>query len=167
MTTIRETTEKDIEFIASCLKDKPEKFINQCGYGKRFFNAPVTADQISAFQQSRSGNSMFFTLLNDDVMVGSFELIIYKDKSQCTVARFLISDEYRFKGFGTEALKLVTNYAFEELKLKTVTLGVFDFNESALKCYKKAGFVEINRVNIEDWIRIDMEITNQNSRSLI
>lgn len=157
----RKTEEKDIEFIASCLKDKTEKFLNQCGYGRRFFTAPITSEQILNFQKSRTGSSLFFTILNDDLMIGSLELIIYEDEEKCTVARFLISDEYRFKGFGTETLKLLTKYVFEELSLKKITLGVFDFNESAFKCYKKAGFAESNRLIMEDWIRIDMEIVNQ------
>jgi RimJ/RimL family protein N-acetyltransferase len=160
MVTIRKTEENDNEFIVSCLANKLETFINQCGYGKRFFITPITSGQISAFQKARSDNSLFFTILNDGVTVGSLELIISKNEEKCKVARFLISDQYRFKGYGTDTLRLLKEYAFNELNLKKITLGVFYFNESALKCYKKAGFIETERVKIEDWIRIDMEITN-------
>ena len=162
MITIRKTEEKDIGLIMSCLKDKSEDFLRQCGYGYgRFFTFPLTAEQIILFQQSRSEESLFFTILNGSIIIGSFELIVKKSEDKCTVARFLIYDEYRSKGYGTYSLKLLTEYAFNKLMLQSVTLGVFDFNESALKCYKKAGFVEINRVEIENWIRIDMEIKKE------
>jgi RimJ/RimL family protein N-acetyltransferase len=161
MITLRKTEEKDISLIASCLENKPEDFISQCGYGKRYFTFPVTSEQILNFQKSRDQNSLFFTVFNGELLIGSFELIMHQNEEKgvaATIARFLIYDEYRFKGYGTEALKLLANYAFDKLGLKKIRLGVFDFNESALNCYKKAGFAEVNRVKIDDWIKIDMEL---------
>ena len=162
MINIRETEEKDIELIMLCLKDKSEDFLKQCGYGYgRFFTFPLTLEQIISFQKSRSDGSLFFTILNNNVIIGSVELIIYRSEERCTIARFLLYDEYRFKGYGTHSLMLLTEYAFNELNLKKISLGVFDFNESALKCYKKVGFVETSRVIIENWIRIDMEMIKE------
>lgn len=34
----------------------------------------------------------------------------------------------------------VLRIGFEEFKLKKITLGVFEFNESAIKCYEGVGF---------------------------
>jgi RimJ/RimL family protein N-acetyltransferase len=45
------------------------------------------------------------------------------------------------KGFGTEAIKLVLKYGFEQLNLHRITLTVFDFNARARKAYEKAGFI--------------------------
>lgn len=39
-------------------------------------------------------------------------------------------------------MKAILTIAFEELKLHKVTLGVFDFNTSAIRCYENAGFVK-------------------------
>ncbi len=44
------------------------------------------------------------------------------------------------KGYGTEALQLVLDYAFTTLKLHRVWLDVFDFNERAVHVYEKIGF---------------------------
>ena len=167
MITIRKTEESDINLIISCLENNSDIFISQCGYGPgRFFTSPITKEQISEFQKSRSECSLFFTILNYDIIIGSVELIINKDEEKCSIARFLIYDDYRFKGYGTQFLKIITEYVFAGLNFKKITLGVFDFNESALKCYKKAGFFEVNRIKMEtvgaqehkDWIRIDMEL---------
>ena len=169
MTTIRRTEESEIPLIAECLADKSEDFLSQCGYGNRFFTFPVTTEQISGFQKSRSEDSLFFTILNGDISIGSVELIKHKNEEAgiaATIARFLIYDGYRFKGYGAEALNLIADYAFNNLGLNKLRLGVFDFNVSALKCYKKAGFIEVNRIPIErnpsesseKWIKIDMEL---------
>ena len=34
----------------------------------------------------------------------------------------------------------VLKFGFEELGLNRIALGVFDFNKSAIKCYKNMGF---------------------------
>jgi [ribosomal protein S5]-alanine N-acetyltransferase len=44
------------------------------------------------------------------------------------------------KGYGTEATRLVTTYAFESLNFNRVWLHVYDFNERGIKAYEKAGF---------------------------
>ena len=44
------------------------------------------------------------------------------------------------KGFGTEAIKLIVEYSFDELNLRKITLGVVAENKPALKVYKKIGF---------------------------
>lgn len=44
------------------------------------------------------------------------------------------------RGYGTEALRLALRYAFDELNLHRVTLGVFDYNPRARRAYEKAGF---------------------------
>ena len=38
-------------------------------------------------------------------------------------------------------IKALLAIAFNDLKLHRVSLGVYSFNEAALKCYQKAGFM--------------------------
>lgn len=45
------------------------------------------------------------------------------------------------KGYGTEAMRLALNFAFNELNLHRVQLSVFDYNERAIALYEKMGFV--------------------------
>ena len=44
------------------------------------------------------------------------------------------------KGYGTEATKLLLDYAFYTVGLHKVYLKVLDFNEGAIKAYEKSGF---------------------------
>ena len=45
------------------------------------------------------------------------------------------------KGYGTDAMRILLRYAFMELNLYRLTLGVFSYNPRALRSYEKAGFV--------------------------
>jgi RimJ/RimL family protein N-acetyltransferase len=49
------------------------------------------------------------------------------------------------KGYGTEATRLLLDYAFTMLGLNNVMLRVFSYNERAIRAYEKAGFREIGR----------------------
>lgn len=51
-------------------------------------------------------------------------------------------EEVRGKGFGTEALKQLIRFGFDDLGLRRIYLKVFAHNEAALATYRKVGFVE-------------------------
>lgn len=53
---------------------------------------------------------------------------------------FIGENSTRGKGYGTQATKLILDYAFKELDLNKVMLRVFAYNKGAIKCYEKAGF---------------------------
>ena len=45
------------------------------------------------------------------------------------------------RGYGTEATRLLLDYAFDVVGVHRVTLEVFDFNTRAQRVYEKCGFV--------------------------
>ena len=45
-------------------------------------------------------------------------------------------------GYGTEATWLMLDHAFETLGLHRVALSVFEFNERAIRAYRRCGFVD-------------------------
>jgi [ribosomal protein S5]-alanine N-acetyltransferase len=44
------------------------------------------------------------------------------------------------KGYGTETTRLLVRHAFQTLNLNRVGLEVYEFNQSAVRCYEKAGY---------------------------
>ena len=45
------------------------------------------------------------------------------------------------KGYGTDAMRVIQRYAFEELNLHRLSLTVFEYNQRAIRSYEKAGFI--------------------------
>jgi RimJ/RimL family protein N-acetyltransferase len=45
------------------------------------------------------------------------------------------------KGYGTDAMRILLRYAFEELNLHRLSLSVFEYNPRAIRSYEKVGFV--------------------------
>jgi len=85
----------------------------------------------------------FFTIhaLPEDKLIGFVSLnSILWNQGDCWVAIGLGERDYWGKGYGTEAMNLTLQYAFSELNLRRVTLGVFEYNQRAVHSYEKAGF---------------------------
>jgi RimJ/RimL family protein N-acetyltransferase len=61
------------------------------------------------------------------------------------VGIFIGEDSRRGEGYGTEALRLLCDYGFYILNLRSIQLRTYAYNERAVACYKKAGFKEAGR----------------------
>lgn len=114
------------------------------------FKYPLTITQIENYflNEVEKENSNIFVykilITKTREMVGTVELReIDKDNKIGRICRFLIGEENnRGRSIGTLALNQVVKIGFEDMKFEKVTLGVFDFNYGAIKCYEKAGFVK-------------------------
>jgi RimJ/RimL family protein N-acetyltransferase len=59
---------------------------------------------------------------------------------------FIGGSSRRGEGYGAEALRLLCDYGFNVLNLRSIRLRVYAYNERAIACYKKAGFKETGRL---------------------
>ena len=84
--------------------------------------------------------------LEDDKMIGtvSLEHIDWINRT-ATLGIFIGDKEFRSKGYGTESIRLILEYGFKYMNLYNIKLDLMEFNERALKCYKKCGFKEYGR----------------------
>ncbi|KAL4910849.1 hypothetical protein BDW74DRAFT_172310 [Aspergillus multicolor] len=67
------------------------------------------------------------------------------DHHSCGTLGISLASGYRGQGYGGEAINWALNWAFGHAGLHRVNLGAFEYNESALRCYQKLGFVEEGR----------------------
>lgn len=91
---------------------------------------------------------MCIVKLANDELIGNIALehLDYKNGS-AELGIFIGEEDNLSKGYGTEAINLLTNYAFKELRLHTIYLRVYDINERAKKAYTKCGFKECGRLH--------------------
>jgi diamine N-acetyltransferase len=81
-----------------------------------------------------------------------------------TVGIMIGEPEARGRGFGTEAMRLLLDYAFAVLGLHSAMLTVYEYNPAARRSYEKVGFREIGRrrecrwCNGRYWDEIYMDI---------
>ena len=106
----------------------------------------------------------------DDTLLGNVGVTKTDYKNGKAELGIFIGDEENLsKGYGSEAIKLIINFAFNEIRLHSVMLTVFSNNPRAIKAYTKCGFKEFGRRheaiyhNGEYLDLIYMEIINENS----
>ena len=105
---------------------------------------------------------------DNDELIGNIGLegIDYKNGT-AELGIFIGEESCLGKGYGTEAIKLLTDYAFKELRLHSIYLRTYDFNERAQKSYEKCGFKEFGRRHESEFIHgkyhdvIYMELINK------
>lgn len=66
---------------------------------------------------------------------------ISKKNKAGRISRVLVAPAAQGKGYCRQMVNAVLKIGFEELKLHRICLGVYDFNNAAISCYKKAGLV--------------------------
>ena len=153
----------DADLITEWIKDK--NVFRKWG-GERFGNYPITPDIIDEKYTKYNGdcvepdNFYPWTAINDyEEAIGHF-IMRYTggDNRQLRFGWVIVDDEHRGKGYGEQMLILGLKYAFDILKVDRVTIGVFENNESAHRCYRKVGFVDTEIVKGEPWNIVEMEI---------
>lgn len=75
------------------------------------------------------------------------------------------SEENRNKGFGSEALELMINYAFNKLNLHQLHCNIAESNERSIKLFKSLGFEVIGLK--KDWVLSHGKYNNEYSLQLI
>lgn len=115
------------------------------------FNIVLKSDYTSDGLEKLIGNCGFTSVNNKSGTIG-----------------VLIGEEIgRDKGYGTEVIKLLIKFGFEELNLHRISLTLNSENNRAFRCYLKAGFKEYGRAHEELYFhghyadRIYMEILEQ------
>lgn len=167
MLKIRQYKQCDAERIASWVAD--ETVFLKWG-GKLFGDYPVSAETIDEKYSRNNGdcaeedNFYPWIAVNDDYEpVGHFIMrYIHGDHRALRFGWVVMDPSRRGKGYGTEMLRAGLKYAFEFLGADRVTLGVFEHNDIAHNCYRKAGFVDTGEVICkEPWNVIEMEIRRE------
>lgn len=106
-----------------------------------------TLEQIQRHIKNSSEDSSRYDLaicLNEnDQMIGELSITDIEEGDQKAGFRISMrSIELTGKGYGTEAIRLVLKFVFEELKLNRLQLEVFSHNLRGIKAYEKVGFVK-------------------------
>ena len=108
-----------------------------------------TVEAIQAWyeQATSPGNTeVHFTIYDlDDVAPVGTALLVRVDQHAGTAEFGLTIGERRNQGLGTEATRLVLDWAFTVMGLHNILLVTFSWNLPAIRAYSKAGFREIGR----------------------
>ena len=110
------------------------------GRSENLLTLPQEQAWINEVMQGK--NYLFSIVKNeDDKLIGNIELrnISHTNRSG-TIGIVIGESEERSKGYGTEAINLLLDFAFNYLNMNSVNLALLAINERAKRCYEKVGF---------------------------
>lgn len=155
----------DAQAITKWLKDEKDF---RMWSADRYDKFPVTPEDMNGYydRDKYSENTWGMTAYNDDGIVGHFTMR-YPDSgsSEIRLGFVIVDDSKRRQGCGKEMISMAVRYAFDFLKADKVTLGVFENNLPAIKCYQSCGFEKVALEKTESyecmgeiWNCIEMQI---------
>lgn len=165
MFTIRDYNKNDADKILSWITE--EKSFRQWSADK-YKVYPITADDMNAFYDTISRDSANqYMFCDDGKAIGHFVLRPDPDGDERSIRLgFIIVDSsIRGKGYGKAMLLKALDLVFNIMGKDRVTLGVFENNPNALKCYQSLGFTQWSEsvyvINGEYWKCLEMECLKQ------
>jgi RimJ/RimL family protein N-acetyltransferase len=136
------------------------------------FTDPLTAEQLREYLQhaNQPKQSEVFAYKAIDAVTGatvghiSLAHLNWNDNTG-RISRVLVGDPaMRCRGYGQAMVKALLKIGFEKLGLRRISLGVYDFNSPAIRCYQRCGFHHIGtlrhvvRYKDEYWSAVEMSI---------
>lgn len=135
----------------------------------RYERYPITPDDMNLYYSRERDNERIWamTAFDDAGVVGHFTMR-YPDSTGLDEIRLgfvIVDDEKRGMGYGKEMLSLAVRYGFDLLQARKISLGVFENNTAAIRCYRACGFQAVPSETPEhylcmgeDWNCIEMEL---------
>ena len=100
-----------------------------------------TKESISQYIKDQPDNVFFWAILIGKEHVGNIKLDVNRIHRRGEISLLIGEKKYWGKGYGTEAVELVVEFAFSELGLHKLTAGCYETNIASRRIFEKNGFV--------------------------
>ena len=90
-----------------------------------------------------------FSIFTGEEFVGLIQRIRLDDRN-LHIGRFFINPQKQGQGLGSQALRKFVSLAFENEDIDTISLNVFEANQTAYKLYQKEGFEIVQTIEIPE-----------------
>ena len=134
---LREQRVEDAKFFAHWFNQPRIMF--QCGFTE---HTDEEKERVRITGDHQSEDAVWFTITDPDGnIIGETGLLRMWPAWHCTDLSIIIPDpEMQNRGYGTEAIRLMLDLAFDQYEMNRVAIGVVGENANALAFYKKIGF---------------------------
>jgi len=136
-----EFREFSLEFAKDVAKIKINPAVLDNGYDKT--PSPFTESDAKELFDKYIGKIPAERLLIffEDDLAGEVGITLNKDVFRLSAEiGYFIAEKFWGKGFATEAIRKMTQHAFEHFEINRIVAGVFEFNKASMKALEKNGY---------------------------
>jgi len=108
-----------------------------------FYTVDTQLQRIQTYQEesSKDQSYTFGIFTNEGGLIGTINLFqVLRGSLQSAFIGYFLDEKHNGKGYMTEAVKLLVEYAFKELKLHRIEAGVMPHNIGSIRVLEKSGF---------------------------
>lgn len=143
---LREFRQEDLSGIRSWVNDYDT--VRYLGAG---YTMPQTWEQTEDYLSSllrgdAGGVNLAVAEKDSRRYLGQVSLMMIDHAAQRAELAIVMAPDSAGKGYGSEAIRLIVEFAFTQLNLRRIYLQVHADNERAIHVYQKCGFVEEGRL---------------------
>jgi len=144
---LREYKKEDLEYMRKWVND-PEVVNNLSDIFLYPHSLSETESFLNTMLEGKAKNKEFVIADKDsEAYIGQIGYINIDWKNRTAMMGIVIgSEQYRNKGYGTEAIRLFQDFTFNRLNLHKLELTLHDYNLQGYRCYVKCGFKEEGRI---------------------
>lgn len=137
---LRSIIESDAPIMLESTKDEEIRYMTGT---KSTFTLEQIQSYINNISKDSSRNDLAICLKENDQMIGELSITdIEKEAKKAGIRISMNSIELTGKGYGTEAIRLILKFVFEDLKLNRLQLEVYSHNIRGIRTYEKVGFIK-------------------------
>ena len=106
----------------------------------------ITTEAAEAWVNNLANDPLAWMVEAEEQLLGSIRLhTVNHADLRANIAVGLLINDVLGRGYGTEAMRVLADYAFGDMGLHRLSCRVLAFNTRAIAAYKKVGFVEEGR----------------------
>lgn len=115
--------------------------------------------RLEEFEASRGNSQKYIICSHDDHPIGIIDYYDLDWRNRSAWVSVLIGDDQFWGGgYGTDAMRTLLDYLFNQLGLHRIALNVHESNDRARRSYEKNGFVQEGL--LRDWAYFDGKWVN-------
>jgi [ribosomal protein S5]-alanine N-acetyltransferase len=104
-------------------------------------NINTCKSYIEEIKKSKNDYLFGIFLKKELTHIGNIKLTISHPREKIADIGIFIGDKnFHGKGYATESIKMIINFAFKDLKIKRIQAGFYDLNYSGIKSFLNSGF---------------------------
>lgn len=140
----------DIYLRKISISDCNENYLNWMNDSEvnKYLESRFTSHSINSLKDfvnsmNNSENNVLFAIIDksSDKHIGNIKLgNIHPVHKYADIGLIIGDKNYWGKGIGTKSIQLVTEHAFDNLNLRKVLAGVYEYNIGSIRAFEKCGF---------------------------
>ena len=110
------------------------------------FNLPKSIHKLKKEVSTIIKNKSYFLLgiFNNNIHIGNISLDLNLSHKHAKIGIMIGDKNMHRLGFASLSLKLVTNFLFDNLKMRFIYAGIYSNNLSSINLFKKSGFKKVS-----------------------